>query len=254
MKISVVTACYNSQATLGYTIDSFLGQTHADKELLIVDGESSDDTVKIAQSYGSPEIRVISESDRGVYDAMNKGLRLFNGDAVGFLNSDDTFHDGRALCRLDEALIDADIAYGDLDMVTDHRSKTVVRAWRAGTYRRHAYQRGWQPPHQSLYMRRCVVDRIGEYDLSYVSTSDYDFMLRAIALNDFRIRYIPTVIADFQVGGISTRDWRATLRCTIETLRSRRIHLGAPMVDAAVFLRLARRVFQLRRLAAHVRS
>lgn len=254
MKISVVTACYNSQATIAYTIESFLGQTHADKELLIIDGSSTDDTVKIAQSYGSPDIRIVCEPDKGVFDAMNKGLLLFAGEAVGFLNSDDTFHDSHALARIAEGLSDADIAYGDLHMVADHRTKSIVRVWRAGRFGRHAYQLGWQPPHQTLYMRRNVVERTGTFNLSYLSTSDYDYMLRAIALNDFRIRYVPYVLADFQVGGISTRNWRATLRGTVETLRSRRVHLGAPVIDAAVFLRLARRVFQLRRLARHARS
>jgi len=254
MKISVVTACYNSQATIAYTIESFLGQTHADKELLIIDGASKDDTVEIAQSYGSAEIRIVSEPDRGVFDAMNKGLRLFEGEAVGFLNSDDTFHDNRALALVAEGLSEADIAYGDLYMVTDHQTKSIVRVWRAGQFRRYAYQLGWQPPHQTLYMRRKVVERTGSFDLSYISTSDYDYMLRAIALNDFRVCYLPHVLADFQMGGISTRNWAATLRGTLETLRSRQVHLGAPMIDAAIFLRLVRRIFQLRRLTPYLRT
>lgn len=97
MKLSVVTVCYNSQATIGDTVESFLAQTHRDKELLVIDGGSGDDTLKVVQSYASPDIRVVSEPDEGVFDTMNKGLRLFAGDAVGFLNSDDTFHDAGTL-------------------------------------------------------------------------------------------------------------------------------------------------------------
>ena len=114
MKISVVTASFNSEATIGYTIESFLKQTHADKEMLVVDGVSRDGTLKIVESFASPDIRVFSEPDKGVYDAMNKGFHRFAGDAVGFLNSDDTFHDANVLSDIAAGLADTDVVYGDL--------------------------------------------------------------------------------------------------------------------------------------------
>ena len=246
MKISVVTASYNSQATIGFTIESFLAQDHPDKEMLVIDGASGDATLKIVESFGSDAIRVFSEKDKGVYDAMNKGFRLFQGDAVGFLNSDDTFHDSRVLSDIAAALRDADIVYGDLNMVADHRTKRLVRSWRGGKFGRYSFQLGWVPPHPTFYMRREVAQKVGDYDLSYLTTADYDYMLRALTLNDFRVRYIPRVIADFQMGGISTQGWRVTLRGNLECLRSRRAHLNAPVIDAAFFLRLLKRIFQLR--------
>src|SRR4051812_25740498 len=109
MKISVVTASYNSEATIGFTIESFLEQVHPEKEMLVIDGASSDATAKIVESFGSDAIRILSEQDKGVYDAMNKGLRLFQGDAVGFLNSDDTYHDPQVLSDIAAALRDCDI-------------------------------------------------------------------------------------------------------------------------------------------------
>ena len=138
---------------------------------------------------------------------------------------------------------DADIAYGDLHMVTDHRTKRVVRSWRGGTFNRHSFQLGWVPPHPTFYMRREVAQKVGDYDLSYVTTADYDYMLRALALNDFRARYIPRVLVDFQIGGISTKGWRVTLRGNLECLRSRREHLNAPIIDPAFFLRFAQTDF-----------
>jgi glycosyltransferase len=102
-------------------------------------------------------------------------------------------------------------------------------------------------PHPSFYIRREVVHKVGEYDLSYITTADYDYMLRALALNNFRVRYIPRIIADFQLGGISTSGWRITARANLECLRSRRVHLNAPMVDAAFFLRFLRRIVQIRK-------
>lgn len=247
MKISVVTASYNSQATIGFTIESFLNQDHLEKEMLVIDGASCDATLKLVESFKSDLIRVFSEKDKGVYDAMNKGFRLFDGDAVGFLNSDDTFHDSRALGDIAAALQNADIAYGDLHMVTDHRTKRTVRSWSGGEFHRYSFQLGWVPPHPTFYIRKEVAEKVGDYDLSYVTTADYDYMLRALALNDFRVRYIPRVIVDFQMGGISTRSWRVTLRGNLECLRSRRAHLDAPIIDAAFFLRFARRIFQIRR-------
>src|SRR6202158_1801407 len=247
MKISVVTASYNSEATIGFTIESFLKQDHPEKQMLVIDGASSDATLRIVESFGSGVIRVFSEKDKGVYDAMNKGFRLFQGDAIGFLNSDDTFHDSRALADIAAAMQDSALVYGDLNMVTDHRTKRLVRSWRGGIYKRHSFQLGWVPPHPTFYMRRQVAQKVGDYDLSYVTTADYDYMLRALALNNFRVRYVPRVIADFQMGGISTRDWRVTIRGNLECLRSGRVHLNAPIIDAAFFLRFIRRIFQIRR-------
>src|ERR1700709_2771533 len=108
MKISVVTACYNSEATISFTVESFLRQDHPEKEMLVIDGGSSDATLKIVESFGSSAIRIFSEPDKGVYDAMNKGFRLFEGDVVGFLNSDDTFHDSRVLGDIAAAMRDCD--------------------------------------------------------------------------------------------------------------------------------------------------
>jgi glycosyltransferase len=248
MKISVVTASYNSEATIGFTIESFLAQNHPEKEMLVIDGASSDTTLKIIESFGSDEIRVLSKKDNGVYDAMNKGFRLFRGEAIGFLNSDDTFHDSRVLADIAAALQESDIVYGDLNMVTDHRTKRLFRSWRGGVFRHYSFQLGWVPPHPTFYMRREVVEKVGDYDLSYTTTADYDYMLRALALNDFRVTYIPRVIADFQIGGISTRGWRVTAQGNLDCLRSRRLHLNAPFIDAAFFLRFVRRIFQIRRL------
>jgi len=248
MKISVVTASFNSEATIGFTIESFLRQSHPDKEMLVIDGASRDGTLKIVESFGSDAIRVFSEPDKGVYDAMNKGFRLFEGDAIGFLNSDDTFHDAGVLAGIAAGLEDADIVYGDLNMVTDHTTKRLARVWRGGTFRRrYSFQLGWVPPHPTFYMRREVAKKVGDYDLSYVTTADYDYMLRALALNDFRVHYLPRVIADFQMGGISTSGLGVTIRGNLECLRSRREHLNAPIIDAAFFLRFLRRIFQIRR-------
>jgi glycosyltransferase involved in cell wall biosynthesis len=248
LKISVITVAYNSAATIRDTIASFVAQSHLAKELIVVDGASKDATLAIARSFASPDIRIVSEPDKGPFDAMNKGLARYTGDAVGVLNSDDTFHDSTVLARIAGALETADIAYGDIDMVHDHVGKQVVRAWKAGTYRPALLRWGWMPPHPSLYVRRGVIDRIGNFDISYQLAADYDLVLRALTQPDFRVRYIPEVLADFQLGGLSSRTPMSTIRANLECLRARRSVLGAPPVDLALFVRPLLKLRELRRV------
>jgi glycosyltransferase len=245
MRISVVTVCLNAQQTIAYTIESFLDQSHQDKELLIIDGGSTDGTVEIARSFDSPDIRIISERDHGIYDAMNKGLRLFAGDAVGFIGADDTFSSPNSLALIAGALEAADIVYGDLNMVRDHRSKRVVRVWNSGNYHPKAFLRGWMPAHATFYIRKEVADNVGFFDTSYDIGSDYDFILRTM-IKDFRVYYIKEILVDFQLGGLSSKSLRSALHQNIECLRARRRHIGAPLLDLAFFLKWARKLRQFR--------
>ena len=246
MKISVVTVAYNSAGTIRQTIESFLRQQHPDKELLIVDGESTDDTVSIAKSFESPAIRIISEKDAGLYDAMNKGFRLFTGGAIGFLNSDDTFHSNDALEIIAEGLERSDVVFGDLYMVTDHETKRTLRSWRAGSFSQAAFRLGWAPPHATFYVRRHVVAAVGEFDLRYRIAGDYDFMLRTMMRSDLKINYVPHVLVDYRLGGLSSGSLLSIIKGNLECLDSRRRHLRSAWVDAALFLRPMRRLLQVR--------
>ncbi len=246
MKISVVTVAFNSAATIGQTIESFLRQRYADKELVIIDGGSTDDTVSIVRSFQDPSLRVISEKDDGIYDAMNKGLGLFTGEAVGFLNSDDTFHADTSLELIAGGLKDADVVFGDLYMVTDHRSKRTVRTWKAGRFSRSAFRMGWIPPHATFYVRRRVAHAVGAFDLRYRIASDYDYMLRAMTIPDCRIKYVPRILVDYRWGGTSSGSIGNMIKGNLECLDSRRRHLKSGPIDAALFLRPVRRLFQLR--------
>ena len=246
MKISVVTVSLNAEDTIHFTIDSFLRQHHPDKELLIIDGASRDRTVEIARSFQSDQVHIYSEEDQGIYDAMNKGLRLFRGDAVGFLGADDTFHNLNSLSRIAAALADADIVYADLDMVRDHIRKQVVRAWKSGQYHKRSFALGWMPAHATFYIRRQVADRTGEFDLSYDIGADYDYVLRAMLGIPWRVSYIPEVLIDFQLGGTSSNGLLGAFHQNVECLRARRRHMGAPIIDAAFFLKWVRKITQFR--------
>ncbi len=185
MKISVLTVCYNAQATIGHTIASFLAQDWPDKEMIIVDGASTDATLEVVRGFPQDQIRVLSEPDRGMYDALNKGLKLFSGDAVGVLNADDAYHDADALRHVAMGLEASDIVHGHLDFVDSQTDKKVVRRWRAEPRPWNGFASGWMPAHPTFYVRRKVAESVGPFDLSFATAADYDWMIRALELHGF---------------------------------------------------------------------
>jgi len=235
MRISVVTVCRNAAATIGEALESFARQSHPDKELVVVDGASSDDTLAIVRAFEREGVAVISEPDAGIYDAMNKGLGAFRGDAVGFLNADDRFHDPDALAAPAAALESADICYGDLDYIDGAGRGRVVRRWRSTPWRPGRFRRGWMPAHPTFYCRRRVVDAVGPFDLSYPLAADYDFMLRALELCDFDAAQVGRVLVDMGARGRTSASLGARLQHNFEALSSRRRWLGAGFVDYALF-------------------
>ncbi len=234
MKICVVTVCRNAQATIGRTLESFFAQDHADKELIVVDGASTDATMAVVRAFHGPAMTVISEPDAGLYDAMNKGLARFTGDAIGYLNSDDRFHDHGVLSDVAQALEDRPIVFGDVDFVSAGEGAAIVRRWKSSPHRPGAFRRGWMAPHPSLYVRRLVAEAVGPFDLSLRIAADYDWMLRAFEIFSFASRRIERTFVDMAVGGASTRGLSAYASANLEALASRRRWLGAGPVDYAL--------------------
>lgn len=242
MKISVLTVCRNAEATIARTITSFLEQDHGAKEMVLVDGASSDRTVAIAESFRAPEIRITSEPDRGMYDALNKALRLYWGDAVGVLNADDRYHNPSVLSRVAEALNSHDATQGDLDF---HDAEgRVVRRWRGTPRPRRGFAAGWMPAHPTFYVRRELAERVGAFDLSLATAADYDWMLRAIDVHGASLAHIPQVMVDMALGGRSTAGLRAHVRHNFEALAARRRWLKSGMVDWALIAKPASKINQ----------
>ncbi|MER8680400.1 glycosyltransferase family 2 protein [Mesorhizobium sp. M1405] len=244
VKISVLTVCRNAAATIRHTLDSFFAQHHEDKELIVIDGASTDETLSIISSYPQERMVVVSEPDRGMYDALNKALRLYTGDAMGVLNSDDAYHDPSVLGRIANALAIFDIVHGHLDFVKDHGSKVIVRRWNATPPPATGFRSGWMPAHPTFYVRRAVVEQVGPYDLSYATASDYDWMLRAIELFDFTSAVVDHRMVDMMHGGASTRGLASYISHNIESLRSRRRWLGSGILDVATFAKPGRKIGQ----------
>ena len=244
MKISVITPSLNAAATIGYTVESFLGQSYKDAELLIIDGESDDRTVQLVKSFGSDRIKVHETPPRGIFNAMNMGLRLFAGDAVGVLNADDKFHDPEVLGDIAQALGHHDVVHGHIDMISAQNTSKIIRRWRSGPYYEGSFRRGWMPAHPSFYVRRRVIDEVGAFDETMRIAGDYDFMLRVLEVGGFTPFLLERVMVDMAYGGASTRGPGAYWTGNVESLISRQKWLGAGPIDLAFFAKPLRKVKQ----------
>lgn len=208
MKISVITAVYNSEATIGEAIRSVASQSWEDIEHIIIEGCSKDNSLQVIESENHTRMRLISEPDKGIYDALNKGIRASSGDVVGFLHSDDYFPHKDVLSRIAKAFEDpaVEAVFGDLDYIDKIDTNRVIRHWSTGPFNRRKLKFGWMPAHPTLYMRRSVYERIGGYDDSFSISADYEFILRYFSQSESVTVYIPDVLYKMRVGGVSNRN------------------------------------------------
>ncbi len=223
IKISVVTAVYNKADTLAQALDSVLAQTHPDVETILVDGGSGEETQRVLALYRDRLDVLISERDRGVYDALNKGIGLASGDVIGFLHADDLFADQHVLGRIAHAFEDPGVeaVYGDLVYVRHDDVLSVIRLWRAGHFRPAKLRYGWMPPHPTFYVRRSVYERLGGFDTNFRIAADYDCMLRILGTG-IRTAYIPEILVRMRTGGISNRSLSNILRKSREDVAAAR--------------------------------
>lgn len=208
MKISIITPSYNSAKTIARTINSVIAQDYPNLEYLIIDGGSTDDTAKIVTSYQDKiNINFISETDNGIYDAMNKGIKMASGDIIGILNSDDFFSDNDILSTVANAFTNdgVDIVYGDIQYFSDDINKTT-RYWKTGEYKNNKLNNGWIIPHPALFVKKTVYDLAGLYNSNFKIAGDYEFILRILKKHDFRLKYIPKVFVKMFNGGVSGKD------------------------------------------------
>ena len=207
---SLITATFNSAATVEDTLRSVDSQTYGNFEHLLIDGVSRDATLKIISENAADRRVVVSEPDQGIYDAMNKGLALATGDIVGLLNSDDFLAAPDVLATIAAAFVDPNIdaVYGDLCYVRQDVSAQIVRYWRSSPFRPGAFARGWAPPHPTLYVRREIYDRLGHFDLAYALTADLELMVRFLEVHRIRTRYIPKVFVHMRLGGATNKSLR----------------------------------------------
>ena len=224
MKISVITATYNSAETLSDCLDSVRKQTHPDVEHVVIDGASKDSTLALLESRRGDIAVLVSEPDGGIYDALNKGISKSTGDVIGFLHSDDFYPAADVLAQVAHAFADpmVDAVYGDLEYVSRRQVNNVIRRWKAGAFRRRDLALGWMPPHPTLFVRRALYARIGGFDTGFPIAADYHSVLRLFSLPGFHAVYLPWVIVKMRAGGASNRSLTNILRKSRQDLAALR--------------------------------
>ena len=225
IKISIITAVYNNQAHIGQCISSVLSQTYPNIEYIIVDGKSTDETLDVIKSYEKKISKWVSEPDKGIYDALNKGIALATGDVIGFLHSDDVFDNPSVIEIIADKFLQTgcDATYGDLVYVSKTDITKIVRYWKSCPFEVKKFRHGWMPPHPTLFMTKEVYNSYGTFDLCYRIASDYELMLRTVGSGQLKCEYIPQIITRMRMGGASNKslkniwlksyeDWQALKR------------------------------------------
>jgi glycosyltransferase involved in cell wall biosynthesis len=219
MKISIVTVSFNSSATIKDTIESVLAQSYLDIEHIIIDGGSTDDTVTIIKEYGDRIAKVISGPDRGIYDAMNKGVQAATGDIIGMLNSDDYFENDNVLTSVADAFMrmrEIDIVFGNVVFVNPDDLTKVVRYYSSVHFKAWKLRFGWMPPHPATFVKKAVYQQSGLYSLRYRIAADYEMFVRLLLVRKLKFYRVDKVLVRMRMGGVSTANLKSRLQLNRE--------------------------------------
>lgn len=246
-KITIITATYNSGKTVEDTLKSVAGQKYPNIEHIVVDGKSRDDTLDIVNKHGAKIARVLSEKDRGIFDAFNKGIRLATGEIIGILNSDDFYVDNTVLEQVVKAFEDpgVDAVYGDLVFVDAEDTRKVTRYWKSHAFSRAQLKRGWMPPHPTFFVRRQLYDQHGVFNLDMKIASDYELLIRLLYKFNVHCAYLPRILVKMRGGGQSNGSLSKLLMAAREDMQAWRMNGLSVSPLCAVFKRL-RKLRQLK--------
>jgi glycosyltransferase involved in cell wall biosynthesis len=222
VKVSVVTACFNSARTIADTIGSVASQSHREIEHILVDGGSTDGTLEVIASRRASIAKLIPGPDDGIYDALNKGLAQSSGNIVGFLHADDVYADDRVIEDVvrEFSAQPLEAVYGNVAFVRGDDLEQLVRVYRSERFRPSRIAWGWMPAHPALFLARSVFEKFGRFKTDYAIAADFEFVARTFPTPGFRYRYLPKVLVKMRMGGISTQGWRSTLTLNQEVLRA----------------------------------
>lgn len=222
LTVSVITVCYNSAGTVADTMRSISEQAYPYIEHIVIDGGSQDGTLSLVRELGRVDSIVLSEPDRGIYDAMNKGVALATGEVVAFLNADDFYKDADVLARVARVMQaeQLDALYGDVEFFRAGQQDVVVRRYNSGRFTTGRLGWGWMPAHPALFVRRALFEQYGLFRIDYRIAGDFEFIARVFKHPELRHRHLPKSLVCMQMGGISTSGWRATLQLNREMMRA----------------------------------
>lgn len=220
MKVSIITATYNSAETVKDAMESISSQDYPNIEHIIIDGLSSDNTMELVKAY-NPAV-CVSEKDHGIYDAMNKGIKHATGDLIGILNSDDFYSSHQIVSKVVEAIksSNSDTLYANLQYVDRLNTEKVIRHWEAGPFKRNRFLTGWMPPHPTFFVRRKIYDSFGLFDTSFKSSADYELMLRLLYKEQVSTHYLEEVSVRMRVGGQSNLNFENRVKANMEDRRA----------------------------------
>lgn len=225
MKITIVTVCYNSKDFIRNTIDSVANQDYTNIEHVVIDGGSTDGTIDILKEY-SGKINWISEPDKGIYDAMNKGVKLATGDAIGTLGAGDFYPNNQVISKVVNGFekYKTDAIYGDKQYVNPENLEKIVRYWNPGEYKIENWLEGWMPPHQSFYLRKSAFEKYGLYLDEFRSAGDYELMLRMLYKHKLSAQYIPELLVTMLTGGTSTASISNRIKANLEDRKAWKVN------------------------------
>lgn len=220
--VSVITVCFNSAATLERALQSVADQDWPNVEHIVIDGGSTDGTPAILERFRGHLSHVVSEPDKGIYDAMNKGLAAASGEIICFLNADDQYAFSRVLSQVVATMRRhaLDALMGDVGFFHPERPGTLVRRYRSDRFRPQRLAWGWMPAHPALFLSRAVVERVGRFKADYRIAGDFEFIIRAFHGHAVNYQHLPLILVNMQTGGVSTDGWRAKMRLNREVLRA----------------------------------
>ncbi len=224
MKISIITATYNSGKTIRDTIESVLKQSYTDYEYIIKDGGSKDTTLDVCREYVTRfagRMKIISSPDKGIYDAMNQGFKAATGEVLMLINSDDLFAREDAVELVVKAFEnhpEVEGVYADLYYVSQNNTDNIVRVWKTGKQK--PMRRGWLPAHPTFYVRREVYEKYGYFNLNYPLAADFELMLRFVEKHQIKLHYLPEYLVKMRLGGATSKNIQNIYRQDVETLRA----------------------------------
>lgn len=224
--ISIVTACFNAKDTIEDSIRSVLAQTYRNIEYIIIDGGSRDGALDIISRYQDKIARIISEPDKGIFDAFNKGIALANGDVVGILNADDVYAHREAIAKVAGVFTDYNVqsCYGDLLYVDRNNVDRVIRYWRSSDYAYNKLKYGWMPPHPTFFVKREIYQKFGSFRLDFKVSADYELVLRLLGKHKISTYYLPEILIKMRWGGNSNRNIKNLITKIAEDYRACRIN------------------------------
>ena len=224
MKVTIITVCYNSEATIENTIKSVVSQTYKEIEYIIIDGNSNDSTLSIINEYSNTIAKVVSEPDDGIYDAMNKGIALATGDIIGILNSDDRYYNKEVIYNIVREFkqTESDMVFADL-MFVNSRNR-ILRYYSAKNFRPNKLKFGIMPPHPTLFVRRSVYEAYGSYRLDFKIAADYEIFVRFLLVHKLSYTYMNKCIIKMMAGGVSTNNLDSKKIINQETIKALRVN------------------------------